>query len=470
MGKTMGETIGVYICNYNGKDYTVNCLKSLFKQTLCSFDVYVVDNASTDGTVECVRSQFEQVTIIQNPENLGGAGGFDRGLKDSIEKKYDYIMLLDNDIILEEHLVENMFKYMEENTDVGIVGSKVMIMDMPDTIQDYGNYLNFSKYKEENAYCLQLDSDAMPEINECDYVPTCCVMIRREALLEGGTMPVENFIYYDDIELSHKMKLKGWRVVALGGAKVWHKGGFRKTVKNTFARYYFLRNRLHFFSKYVDEAYVDDFIEVALTDVFRLVYGFNNKQIPELLDTIMYAFDDYLHCVRGKADDYKIMNLRDILIPYKKCFLGKKTVSMIVDRNEVDGTDDKIVAVITYLLINAKEANKDIEFLIDWRDGEEEFKRLKKRIISQEEKFGDVKKLPEFNYSKDESGELCFVLCNHVSNAEENILPKIYVDQYMNCISSIEEYKYFTNMAEAEKLFKNMYRPMMKKVIEKIKG
>lgn len=461
---------GVFICNYNGKEFTINCIRSLYEQTEQNFDIYVVDNASTDGSVQEIRCGFSDVALIENEENLGGAGGFDRGLCEGIRKNYEYIMLLDNDVRLDANVVANMEKYLDEHGDVGIVGAKVLIMDRPDTIQDYGNYLDFNQYKEINAYSYMQDTADLPNVNECDYVPTCAVMIRTEMLRKSGTMPIDNFIYYDDIELSYKMHLWGWKVVALGNARVWHKGGFRKAVINTFSRYYFLRNRLHFFARYIPEEKINDFTEKMLSEVFSRVYGFYIKGMDEVLQTTLYAFDDFLHMVRGKAAANRINNLSNYPTPFEKVIQEKHNIRINLIDNFISDRPDEIFGILMYIIINLNKVSKqDIIYvsLEKCHYTEEEFWtgiNLQRSFLHQGEK------LPEICLMHEEGDfDLELQMCEHVSKVKENILPCIYVDRYCNCISCLAEYNYFAASEEIEKLFKTMYRPLMLDAIRKIR-
>ena len=88
----------VIICNYNGGEDTVKCIEAVIHSKDIKCDIYVVDNASTDGSADRIGRQFgKKVTILQNAENLGGSGGFGRGLRMAVEEGYPYIMMLDND-------------------------------------------------------------------------------------------------------------------------------------------------------------------------------------------------------------------------------------------------------------------------------------------------------------------------------------------------------------------------------------
>ena len=81
--------VGVFICNYNKADFVVKCVESVKGQTFRDLDILVVDNASTDDSVQKLRQRYgEEVTIIQNEENLGGSGGFGRGIRTALDMGY----------------------------------------------------------------------------------------------------------------------------------------------------------------------------------------------------------------------------------------------------------------------------------------------------------------------------------------------------------------------------------------------
>ncbi len=464
--------IGVFICNYNGKDWVLKCIDSLFRQSLQQFDLYVVDNASTDHTVEGVRERYgNRVYAIRNPENLGGAGGFNKGLLKGLEKGYRYIVLLDNDIVLDERALEHMKHFLDTHEDVGIVGAKVMIMDKPDTVQDFGNYLDFDGFKEINGHKWELDSERLPEVNECDYVPTCAVMIRADVLKHAGTMPEDNFIYYDDIELSYKIGLQGYRVAALGNARVWHKGGFRKVKVSTFPRYYFLRNRLHFFAKYIPEEKVDSFISIILSEIHAQLYGYYNKGCLELFRTSIYALDDFIHGVRGKAADDKILPIVERLTPFEQAIRGKKKIRIWFMDNFVPEKPLEIYHIFLYILANIQTRNAQKKIWVSLSScGYSETEFREKWGMVQEMNSSEVP-LPDVLLSRDDGGpyDLEFHMCEHVRMVTESVLPQIYIDQYCNCITSEEDDAYFKSCSVSEKIFTEIYRPLMAQAVQQIR-
>jgi hypothetical protein len=478
------KRIGVYICNYNGKEYLLNCLDSLFRQTLQDFDVCVVDNASTDGSADAVRASFgSRVEVLCNSENLGGSGGFDRGLRTGLARGYRYIALLDNDIILDDGVLEHMTAYLDARGDVGLVGSKVMIMDRPDVLQDYGDYLDFGVYREKFGYGGHKDDGSLPLENLCDYVPSCAVMVRGDILRRSGTMPADNFIYYDDIELCHKIRLAGGKIVALGNAKVWHKGGFRKEEVSTFSRYYFLRNRLHFFAKYIAEEDIGRFIDTILQEVFSQLAGFYGKGMEEMFHTAMYAFDDFLHLVRGKAAEGKILPIRPRKTPLMRA-VGKKRPVVIKFRDKDSGRDtlDAWFDLLRILAVIQKSGPRDEIGISLEQCGctPEEFEQKFREATGQKEQDYPLPKIclaEEWDVLRrmtpgtgdDINSAVTLRMCGHVKNVTVPVLPEIYVDKYGNCITSGEEYRFFTNLDTNARFFAETYRPIMLRAVRSIR-
>ena len=218
--------LAVVICNYNKKDFVKKCVESLQVQTKKDFDIIIVDNASTDGSAEEFKNLYgDNVKLICNNENLGGSGGFNTGLRAAMQEHYKYMVLLDNDVILHEDCLSVLCNDMDENTNIGILGAKILKMDFPDTIQEFGPVIDYNRM----TFILENAGDSvsidLPHIKKCDYVPACALIVRREVVEKIGCMPQENFIYYDDISWGVRCTRAGYDVAADSKAVVWHKGG-----------------------------------------------------------------------------------------------------------------------------------------------------------------------------------------------------------------------------------------------------
>ena len=187
--------IGLVICSYNGCEDTVKCIESLLEQTMRDFDIYVVDNASVDGTEEKLRELFsDEVQVLRQEENLGGAGGFGAGIDHVAGLGYEYIALMDNDIIVDKIAMEKMLDCLEADESLGAVGAKVLWMHKPEIIFDFGNIIDVERQRCNSFYREVYDNERLPEIVHTDFVPATAGIFRRQAILEAGSMPVDNFI------------------------------------------------------------------------------------------------------------------------------------------------------------------------------------------------------------------------------------------------------------------------------------
>lgn len=102
------------------------------------YDLYVVDNASSDGSAEAIREKYgSQVTVLVNAENLGGSGGFNTGLRKALEKGYEYLYCLDNDVLVDENAMGELVEFLDTHPDSGMAGSRVYHMENPGVIQQF---------------------------------------------------------------------------------------------------------------------------------------------------------------------------------------------------------------------------------------------------------------------------------------------------------------------------------------------
>lgn len=83
------KTTGIVICNYNKKEYVLRCIQSVLESDTQDYSIYVVDNASSDGSADAIRARYgDQVTVLENKENLGGSGGFNRGIRYALSQNH----------------------------------------------------------------------------------------------------------------------------------------------------------------------------------------------------------------------------------------------------------------------------------------------------------------------------------------------------------------------------------------------
>ena len=161
--------IGVVICNYNKKDFVLQCVQSVLESKEKNFDIYVVDNASSDGSAEALKKAYgNRITVIENKENLGGSGGFNTGLRIVRDKGYSYFMCLDDDAAVDENALSVLYHYMEEHTDTGMAGCRVYHTQMPDYIQQSGLLIDFDNCTAKTIGADMPEDGSLPDVIECD--------------------------------------------------------------------------------------------------------------------------------------------------------------------------------------------------------------------------------------------------------------------------------------------------------------
>lgn len=456
------------VCNYNKQEFVVNCVKSIKEQSINNILTIVADNASTDDSVKQLRSNFgDSILVVQNSENKGGSGGFNLGLREALTHESEYIMLIDNDVVLDKDAIEIMYNYMNEHRDVGILGPTVRMMKNPEKVQDLGGSIG-NKYNMYGNYFADIDEGLPCEV-EADYISTCAAMARTEAIKKFGLMPEDNFIYWDDVEWSKKCQLAGYKTVAINKAKVWH--NFQTANVTAFNKYYLLRNRLHFFSKYIgDDEEVEEFSKVMLEEIFSVLYGYKSKKSWELFNAIVYGLDDFIHEVRGRADEYKIQPLQSRKTPFEEVVSGKKIIKINLIDNFSEELETEIFSILLCVIKNIVSVNKEVKITVSLKGTIYKTEDYNKYLLHELERcmFRDI--LPDISIeSANEKVDLELQLCKHVREVEREILPKVYVDRYCNCISNEQEYKYFKMFNEMKEFFLAEKEPLFIEAVRKIR-
>lgn len=321
------KTTGIVICNYNKCDYVLGCIQSVLESKTNDYDLYVVDNASTDDSAEKIQELYgDRLNLIVNEENLGGSGGFNTGIRKVVSAGYKYVWCLDNDVLVDEEALTYLVKFLDEHEETGMVGSKVYHMENPDYVQQFGITIDFNELCVEAKYLNEFEDGTMPEVVYSDAVAACSVLVRTSLIKEIGPMPEANFLYWDDTEWGYRCNRAGYKVASYGKSKVLHAMGAKKESVNTFPVYYAWRNWINFFIKYTPEEDMERVAETFIQSVFEIVYGGYYRGEYNKAKTVMYAYDDALHGVYGKAPADKIFDIDYNHSKLQKLVEGKEVI------------------------------------------------------------------------------------------------------------------------------------------------
>jgi hypothetical protein len=227
----------------------------------------VVDNGSKDGTEEAIKNYRlpnMDYKFIQSGANRGFAGGNNVGIEDALKRGFDYIVLLNNDLILKKDLITKLVDYMEENPDVGVASPKMYFAK--------GYEFHKDRYKEnekgrvlwyaggiidrDNVYTShrgvdEIDRGQYDEIEETDVANGAAVIIKSGVFENIGLLDASFFLYWEDADFSEKAKRAGYKIMYYPKTWMWHKvsastGGSGSPTND----YFLIRNRFYYAMRY----------------------------------------------------------------------------------------------------------------------------------------------------------------------------------------------------------------------------
>lgn len=257
----------IIIPNWNGLDYIEECLHSLAKQTQ-PHTVIVVDNGSTDGSMEIIRDKFPRVQLLAFPNNAGFTGGVNRGLSPALKQDFDYLVLFNNDAIAQPDWLEHLVATANAHPEAGIITSKIRHMNDPrlDSTGDFYSTWGFPFPRGRDEVDKgQYDAEDKRVVFSGSGGAS---LYRAEMLQDIGLFDERFFAYGEDVDVSFRAQLAGWRVRYEPAAIVLHHiGGTSRRANSTgrntdqvaenieagapsaFARYHSVKNFAYLYTK-----------------------------------------------------------------------------------------------------------------------------------------------------------------------------------------------------------------------------
>lgn len=219
-------SILITVLNWNSPSDTEECIKSLLKQSYKDFKILVVDNGSADDSVKRLEELADKhegkIILIKNPENLGFAGGVNVGIKYAIDNGFDSVVLFNNDAVADKNWLTELVKTADTDEKSGIVTSLLLSADgnlIDSTGEQYSKWgLPFPRsrgHKRTNAPKGGLVFGA-----------TGGASLYKTALFKDiGLFDEGFFAYYEDVDISFRAQLAGWKVAYEPKAIAYHKQG-----------------------------------------------------------------------------------------------------------------------------------------------------------------------------------------------------------------------------------------------------
>lgn len=293
-------SVFIVLLNYNGVHDTLECVESLQKITYPNFRIIVVDNGSSGDDVQQLRSLGKIILLIESDINLGFSGGNNLGIKSALESGAEYILLLNNDTVVEPDFLERLIDGFGEDDQIGITVPKINYYAEKGRVWYGGGYI--SKYRASGfTNGVGEDETKYSTDKDVSFATGCCLLIKSSSISKVGLMDEGYFLYLEDTDYCMRYINAGYRIKYIGGSKIYHKVSAATQKGNALLPlYYVTRNRFYFAKKFFAKEFW--LISVCIYALFipkRLLWLLTRR--PEYEKVVSKAFNDFKLNNMGKA-------------------------------------------------------------------------------------------------------------------------------------------------------------------------
>lgn len=244
----MNKKVAFIMINY--KNYADKFLKASYESLLKinypkdSYKLYIVDNATSPETEARIKELAPEAIVVPSDGNGWGYGN-NVGAKKAIADYFsDYFYIVNMDTEFDPECLNEALRAMESDEKIAVVQSKLLLYPAVNgeyMLNSKGNNLTFLGL----SYCAGSGKkdDTSNEITDIITAAGAGILIRKDVFLEIGMCDESYFMYHDDIEISFKAKILGYRIVLASKSVIYHKHEFGRAVKQIF---FMERNRMRF--------------------------------------------------------------------------------------------------------------------------------------------------------------------------------------------------------------------------------
>lgn len=290
--------VAIVILNWNNYEDTASCLESLEELIYPEYNVVVVDNGSTDDSITRLSEEFEWCEYVYSSDNLGFAGGCNLGIKQALQatNSPDYILLLNNDAIVEPDFLEGLVCTAEECKDVACVGG--IIRKPSNDLWFAGG--RFIPYLCRGSHIQEIKSD---EPYETEFITGAMILIDAGFLSDIGGLNEDYFFGMEDVDLSLTAQKQNLRLLITPKAQATHDVSSSAGRRSPFKYYHSTRNRLQLASNHLSMEYRIIFhTTFVLTRFVRGVqWGLSGRF--DLIRSVWSGFIDHLRGARFKRPE-----------------------------------------------------------------------------------------------------------------------------------------------------------------------
>lgn len=233
------EKVFVVVPNWNGEDWVAECIDSLLKQTYAC-NIVVIENGSVDNSIAILKKYGKKITILEQPKNLGFAGGVNVGIRYALAHDATYIALFNNDAVADKDWAKQLVQTIHAKKTIGMVAAKILHTDQAtlDSTGDFYTIFGLPFPRGRGAKDVgQFDSQL-----ELFGVSGGASLYRSDMLREVGLFDEDFFAYFEDVDVSFRAQLAGWEARFAPKARVYHRISATSSRLSGFGSYQTAKN------------------------------------------------------------------------------------------------------------------------------------------------------------------------------------------------------------------------------------
>jgi GT2 family glycosyltransferase len=238
--------IGIILVNYKdyAKKFLIDCRDSLRQQNYPKdkYITYIVDNASDEESFSYLKNNFSEAIIVTR-EDGNYAAANNSGAQEAKKDGCEYFFICNMDTVLDENCLRELVKKERSGKNIGIIQSRIMLYDNGKTnkVNTLGNNLNFLAFGLISFFNEDYHEIKEKKRKNFVYASGCAVFMSEKIFSEMGGYDENYYMYHDDVELSLKARLLGYKIALAEDSVIYHKYEFSRSIRML---YYMERNRL----------------------------------------------------------------------------------------------------------------------------------------------------------------------------------------------------------------------------------
>ena len=266
--------------------------------------IFLVDNSSPDNSYHLFSKKLSsdpQVSLFQTQQNSGYAGGVNFGLKKAIYKRFDYALVINNDVKLEKNFLKNLLKSFSKNPKLAIAGPKIYFAKgheyhkkrykkshLGKVIWSAGGTIDWQNIYGFNRGIDEIDREQYNKVNtNVDFISGCCLLLDLKIIKKVGLFDERYFMYLEDADLCHRVKQAGFSIAYIPSSVIWHYNATSSQAGGDLQQYFLSRNRLLFAKKFASSR-----TKFALfkQSIFTIIFGKYQWQKRGVIDYFLHKF------------------------------------------------------------------------------------------------------------------------------------------------------------------------------------